>query len=676
MPDAVATPSTALDQLCINTLRTLAMDAVQRANSGHPGTPMALAPLGYLLWTKHLRHDPADPQWPGRDRFVLSCGHASMLLYGLLHLTGYDLTLDDIKAFRQWGSRTPGHPEYGLTPGVETTTGPLGQGLGNAVGMALAREHLAARFNRPGHEVIDHRVYFIASDGDMMEGVSHEAASLAGHLGLGHLIGFYDDNGITIDGETSLAFSDDTARRFEAYGWHVKRVADGNDLAALNRAINAAKRQTARPSLIIVRTHIGYGSPNKQDTAAAHGAPLGEEEIALTKRNLGWPYAEPFTVPDDVRRIRQRARRRGTAEKRKWQAAMQAYAAAHPDLYRELERRLKGELPAGWDADLPAFADAAGKGMATRSASEKVMHALAPRVPELLGGSADLGESNKTIIKNADTLGPDNLGGRNMYFGIREHGMGAVLNGMALHGGFLPFGATFLIFSDYMRPPIRLAALMEIKVIYVFTHDSVGLGEDGPTHQPVEMLPALRAVPNLTVIRPADATETAEAWRVAIEHRGGPVALALTRQNVPVLDRGRLAPAAGLRRGGYVLSDAAAGTPQVILLASGSEVSLALDAQALLATEGVAARVVSVPCLELFAQQDERYRDEVLPPSVKARLAVEAAHPLSWYRLVGDGGDVLGIERFGASAPYERIFQEFGFTPEHVARRARALLQR
>ncbi len=673
MPDAVVTPSTSIDQLCINTLRTLAMDAVQRANSGHPGTPMALAPLGYLLWTRHLRHHPADPAWPGRDRFVLSCGHASMLLYGLLYLTGYDLTLDDLKAFRQWGSKTPGHPEYGLTPGVETTTGPLGQGLGNAVGMALAREHLAARFNRPGHEVIGHRIYFVASDGDMMEGVSHEAASLAGHLGVGHLIGFYDDNGITIDGETSLTFSDDTAGRFAAYGWHVQRVADGNDLVALDRAIAAAKAETARPSLIIVRTHIAYGSPNKQDTAAAHGAPLGEEEVARTKENLGWPY-EPFTVPDDALRHWRRVGDRGARLQAEWERAFAAYAAAHPELARELRRRLDGELPAGWDADLPDFADSAGKVMATRSASERVLHAVVPHLPELMGGSADLGESNKTIIKNADALGPGNLGGRNMYFGIREHGMGAVLNGMALHGGFMPFGATFLIFSDYMRPPIRLAALMEIKVIYVFTHDSIGLGEDGPTHQPVEMLPALRAVPRIRVIRPADAAETAEAWRVAIEHRGGPVALALTRQNVPVLDRRRLGPAAGLRRGGYVLSDAAGGEPRVILLASGSEVSLALDAQALLAADGLAARVVSMPCLELFAAQDRRYRDEVLPPSVQPRLAVEVAHPMSWYPLVGDGGDVLGIERFGASAPYERIFEEFGFTPENVARRAKALL--
>lgn len=666
--------TTALDHLCINTVRTLAMDAVQRANSGHPGTPMALAPLCYVLWTRHLRHNPADPVWEGRDRFVLSCGHASMLLYSLLYLAGYDLTLEDLKDFRQWESKTPGHPEYGHTPGVETTTGPLGQGMGNAVGMALAGAHLAARFNRPGHAVVDHRVYFLASDGDIMEGVSHEAASLAGHLRLGNLIGFYDDNHITIDGDTDLSFSDDTAQRFSAYGWHVQRVDDGNDLAAIDEAIEAAKAETGRPSLIIVRTHIGYGSPNKQDTAAAHGAPLGEDEIRLTKENLGWPYPEPFVVPDEALAEWRRCRERGAAWQTEWQKAVDAYQRAHADDAAELGRRLRGDLPPGWEAAIPSFGPEEAT-MATRKASERVLNAVASTLPELLGGSADLGESNKTVIKDADTLGPDNIGGRNMYFGIREHGMGAVLNGMALHGGFMPFGATFLIFSDYMRPPIRLAALMGIKVIYVFTHDSIALGEDGPTHQPVEMLPALRAVPNLTVIRPADAAETAEAWKTAIQHRGGPVALALTRQNVPPIDRTRYADAADLARGGYVLADTDV-RPDLVLIGSGSEVGLALAACERLARDGIHARVVSMPSLELFLAQPEVYRQQVLPPDVPYRLAVEAAHPQSWWRIVGDRGDVVGVDRFGASAPYEKIFVEYGLTPEHVASRARDLLAR
>ncbi len=671
--DAVGARSTELDQLCINTIRTLAMDAVQQANSGHPGTPMALAPLCYVLWTKHLRHDPADPAWPDRDRFVLSCGHASMLLYSLLYLAGYDLSLEEIKNFRQWGSKTPGHPEYGHTPGVETTTGPLGQGLGNAVGMALAQAHLAATFNRPGHEVMSHWTYFLASDGDIMEGVSHEAASLAGHLRLGSLIGFYDDNHITIDGDTALSFSDDTEKRFGAYDWHVLRVDDGNDLAAIDRAIEAAKAETARPSLIIVRTHIAYGSPNKQDTAAAHGAPLGYDEIKLTKENLGWPYQEPFAIPEDALSEWRRCKERGANTHAQWKKTYQAFVKAHPDLAREIDRRLRGELPAGWQDKMPTFGPDDGS-MATRSAAEKVLNALAPALPELLGGSADLGESNKTIIKNADALGPGNLGGRNMYFGIREHGMGAILNGMALHGGIIPFGATFLVFSDYMRPPIRLAALMGIKVIYVFTHDSIGLGEDGPTHQPVEMLPALRAVPNLTLIRPADAAETVEAWRVAIEHRGGPVALALTRQKVYPADRQQLADASALGKGGYVLADAPNGSPDMILIASGSEVGLALQARELLSQSEIHARVVSMPSLELFMRQPERYRSEVLPPTIPWRLAVEAAHPQSWFGVVGARGDVVGVERFGASAPYQKIFEEYGLTAEQVADRARKLL--
>ncbi len=676
MPQAAVARSAALDQLCVNTIRTLTMDAVQQANSGHPGAPMALAPLCYVLWTRHLRHNPANPEWPGRDRFVLSCGHASMLLYSLLHLTGYDLPLEEIRKFRQLGSRTPGHPERGVTPGVETTTGPLGQGVGNAVGMALAEAHLAAHFNRPEHEIIDHRVYFLASDGDLMEGVSHEAASLAGHLRLGKLIGFYDDNHITIDGSTDLTYSDDVAKRFQAYGWHVLRVEDGNDLAALDRAMAAAKSETGRPSLVIVRTHIAYGSPNKQDTAASHGAPLGEEEVRLTKQNLGWTYGEPFTVPEEALTEWRRCVDRGAELEVRWKQAYQRFAAAHPDSGAEFERRMAGELPEGWDEALPAFGSGDGP-MATRAASGKVLNALAPKLPELLGGSADLGSSNNTVIHGAPNLGAERIDGRNMYYGVREHGMGAVMNGMALHGGLLPYGGTFLVFSDYMRPPIRLAAMMGLKVIYVFTHDSIGLGEDGPTHQPVEMLAGLRAVPNLMVMRPGDAAETAEAWRAALEHQGGPVALVLTRHKVPPVDRRRHASASGVARGGYVLADAeGGGRPDVVLMASGSELSLVLEARERLGTKGVRTRVVSMPSLELFAAQPQAYRDEVLPPGVATRLAVEAAHPQPWYRWVGNAGDVLGIERFGASAPASRLFEVYGFTVDRVVERVRGLLRR
>jgi transketolase len=670
MPDAPAATRSALDQLCINTLRTLAMDAVQKADSGHPGTPMALAPLAYLLYTRHLRHDPADPAWPGRDRLVLSCGHASMLLYGALHLSGYDVSLEDLRAFRQWESKTPGHPEHGLTPGVETTTGPLGQGFGNAVGMAIAREHLAATFNRAGHEIIQHRIYVLASDGDLMEGISHEAASLAGHLRLGHLIAFFDDNRITIDGSTSLSCSDDVRGRFEAYGWHVLEVADVNDLEALDEAIRGAQSVTDRPTLVIVRTHIAYGSPHKQDTAEAHGAPLGEEEVRLTKANLGWPSQEPFHAPAEAVAEWRRCVARGAALHLEWNMGFAAYARAHGDLARELERRLAGRLPVAWESAIP---DVAGESLATRAASGKTINALAPVLPELLGGSADLAGSNNTTIKGAPNLGPGQLGGRNMFFGIREHCMGAVLNGIALHGGLLPFGGTFLIFSDYMRPAIRLAALMGLHVIYVFTHDSIGLGEDGPTHQPIEQLSALRAVPNLTVIRPADAAETAEAWRVAIRHRGGPVALALTRQKVPALPRAGPVRARDLAQGAYVLADGPA--PRAVLLASGSEVSLALEARQRLANDGIPARVVSMPSHELFAAQTVAYRDSVLPRDVPVRVAVEAAHPMSWYRWVGDGGAVIGMERFGASAPYQTIYRELGITGERVAERVRELLQ-
>ncbi len=666
---AAAAPAP-LDQLCINAIRALAMDAVQRANSGHPGTPMALAPLAYVLWQRHLRYNPANPDWFGRDRFVLSCGHACMLLYAVLYLTGYDLSLDDLKQFRQWGSRTPGHPEHGLTPGVEATTGPLGQGVGNAVGMALAEAHLAARFNRPGHAIVDHYTYFLASDGDLMEGVSHEACSLAGHLRLGKLIGIYDDNRITIDGATTLTLSDDTAKRFESYGWHVERVSDGNDLDALDRALAAARRVADRPSLVIVRTHIAYGSPHKQDTPEAHGAPLGEDEVRLTKQRLGWPSLEPFFVPADALAQWRRARERGAQLEAEWQARYDAYRAAHPELAAEFERRRAGRLPEGWDAGLPAFGP--GDALATRAASGKTLRALAPRLPELIGGSADLAGSTHLAFGDGD-VAPGRWGGRDIHFGVREHAMGAVLNGLALHGGLRPVGSTFLIFSEYMRPPIRLAAMSRLPVIYVFSHDSIGLGEDGPTHQPVEQLAALRAIPDLIVIRPADATETVEAWRAALLHRDGPVALVLTRQAVPVIDRSRYAPANGLRLGGYVLADAEGGDPELVLVGSGSEVALVLGAYERLRASGRRVRAVSMPCLEFFARQPAEYRRAVLPPGVP-RLAVEAAAPQPWHRWVGERGAILGVERFGASAPYERIYHEFGLTVDDVVRAARGLL--
>ena len=650
------------------------MDAVQRADSGHPGTAMALAPLAYVLWQRHLRYNPANPDWFGRDRFVLSAGHACMLLYATLYLTGYDLSLDDIKQFRQWGSRTPGHSEHGLTPGVEATTGPLGQGVGNAVGMALAQAHLAQRFNRPGHAIVDHWTYFLASDGDLMEGVSHEACSLAGHLRLGRLIGIYDDNRITIDGKTDLTFSDDTAKRFESYGWHVERVADGNDLGAIDAALATARRMEDRPSLIIVRTHIAYGSPHRQDTPEAHGAPLGAEEVQLTKQRLGWPSLEPFYVPEEALEHWRTARERGARLEAEWRQHFKAYRRAFPDLAAELERLLTGRLPDAWEAELPAFP--AEEAQPTRVASGKTLNAIAPRLPELIGGSADLAGSTNVVFKNGGDVAPGRWGERNVHFGVREHGMGAILNGLALHGALRPVGSTFLIFSDYMRPSIRLAALTGLPVIYVFSHDSIGLGEDGPTHQPIEQLASLRAIPNLVVIRPADPAETVEAWRVAILRRTGPVAIVVTRQKVGSLDRAKYAPANGLRLGGYVLADSAGGTPSVVLMATGSEVGLAVAGFERLTTEGIEARVVSMPSLELFAQQPREYHDAVLPPGVTARIAIEAASPQSWYRWVGERGIVMGIERFGASAPHKRIFEEFGLTVDNVVRKAKELVGR
>jgi transketolase len=670
---ASASPSgtaQSLEDLCINAIRVLAMDAVQKADSGHPGTPMALAPLAYALWTQHLRYNPADPKWLNRDRFVLSAGHASMLLYSVLYLTGYELTLDDIKQFRQWESKTPGHPELGYTPGVETTTGPLGQGIGNAVGMAVAEAHMGAVFNRE-QKIIDHHVYFVASDGDMMEGVSHESASFAGHAKLGKLVGFYDDNHITIEGDTALTFSDDTGARFEAYGWHVQHVPDVNDLTTLNRAIDAAKAETSKPSLIVVRSHIGYGSPNKHDTAEAHGSALGVDEIALTKKALGYPSQEPFYVaPEALRYWREAANKRAKTQD-VWKQSYDAYKVANAALEKELQRRLRGDLPDGWEELIPVFTAKDGN-VASRAASGVVINAIAKKIPELMGGSADLASSTNTIIKGEPSFSAENYAGRNFHFGIREHGMGSIMNGMSLFGGIIPYGATFLIFSDYMRPPVRLASIMDRHVIYVYTHDSIGLGEDGPTHQPIEQLSALRAIPHFTLIRPADASETAEAWRAALKHKNGPVALVLTRQKLPFIDRSKYASASGVARGAYVLADSPGGAPQVVMMSTGSEVSLILDAQKKLEAEGIRTRAVSMPSLEIFARQDQAYRDSVLPKGIK-RVAIEAAHPMSWYRWVGDDGVIIGLERFGASAPAPVIYKNLGITADRVVETAKQL---
>ncbi len=662
-----------VDLLCINTIRTLAMDAVQKAKSGHPGLPMGAAAMAYTLWTRFLRHSPTNPAWPNRDRFVLSAGHGCMLLYAFLHLTGYDLPLDEITRFRQWGSRTPGHPEHTLTPGVEATTGPLGQGFGNGVGMAIAERFLAARFNRPGHSLVDHYTYALVSDGDLMEGVASEAASLAGHLKLGRLIYLYDDNRITIEGETALAFTEDVGRRFEAYGWHVQRV-DGNNLKDVAAALEAAQAEETRPSLIIAQTHIAYGSPNKQDTAAAHGAPLGEEEVRLTKQALGWPLEPAFYIPEEALAHFRAAVARGREWEAEWEKRLQVYAKKYPAEAAEWRRVVKGEFPEGWAAHLPTFVP--DKPLATREASGKLLNAIAPHLPTLIGGSADLAPSTETYLKGMEDFEAGSYGSRNLRFGVREHAMGAVLNGLALHGGVIPYGATFLTFSDYMRPAIRLAALTHTPVTYVFTHDSIGLGEDGPTHQPVEHLAALRAMPNLTVIRPADATETVAAWRIALEHRTGPVALVLTRQKLPVIDRAKYPSADLLSRGAYILADAEGHRLRLILLATGSEVTLALRARERLAEEGIGVRVVSMPSWELFNEQPHEYRDEVLPPAVTARLAIEAGVAQGWGRYIGPTGDVLCMTGYGASAPGEVAMEKFGFTVENVVARARALLAR
>ena len=685
---STAPSSSEPDNLCINTVRFLSVDAVEKANSGHPGLPMGAAPMAYVLWTRFLKHNPTNPSWIDRDRFVLSAGHGSMLLYSLLHLTGYDLPLEQIQLFRQWGSKTPGHPERGLTPGVETTTGPLGQGFANSVGMAIAEDYLAARYNRPDYEIVDHYTYALVSDGDLMEGVSSEAASLAGHLKLGKLICLYDDNHITLSAGTNIAFTEDRAMRFEAYGWHTQIVENGNDLAAIDHALREAQAEKERPSLILVQTHLGYGSPNKQDTFKAHGSPLGDKEVKLTKEALGWPLDPTFYIPDQALAHFRRAVDTGRQAEAEWNATFTKYAKAFPDLAKEFQQGMAGDLPKGWDAGIPSF-PADPKGMATRVASGKVLNEIDKKLPSLIGGSADLDPSTNTALQavgdfenprdEAGNLqgsagGGWSYAGRNLHFGVREHGMGAIANGLAAHGGIIPFTATFLIFSDYMRPPIRLAALMELGVIYVFTHDSIALGEDGPTHQPVEQLASLRAIPELTVIRPCDANETAVAWRVAIESRGRPVALILTRQNLPTLDRTQFAAAEGLRRGAYILKDVAEGKPDLILIGTGSEVSLIVRAGENLTNEGMHVRIVSMPSWELFDAQPQSYRDSVLPPSIHPRLAVEAGATQGWCKYVGGAGDVIGVGRFGASAPGEVVMREYGFTVENICQLAMELV--
>jgi transketolase len=679
-----------LDQQCVNTIRMLSIDAVQKANSGHPGLPLGAAPMAYTLWTRFLKHNPKNPEWYDRDRFVLSAGHGSILLYSLLHLTGYAISMAELKQFRQWGSITPGHPESELTPGVETTTGPLGQGFANAVGMAMAERYLAARYNRPGFDLIDHYTYALVSDGDLMEGVASEAASLAGHLQLGKLICFYDSNHMTLSAATHLAFTEDRKKRFDAYDWHTQVVEDGNDLEAIALAISAAREATDRPSLIIVKTIIGYGSPHKENTYEAHGSPLGKEEVKLTKQNLGWPEKPDFLVPPKARTHFQKALVTGRQAEQAWNKLLAAYTKKHPVLAAELHQMIKRELKKGWASNVPHF-PADEKGMATREASGKVMQAINPSLPGFIGGSADLNTSTLTALINYGNFesprraagdlqgaldGGWDYAGRNIFYGIREHAMGAISNGLATFGGIIPFASTFLVFSDYMRPPMRLAALMRLQVIYVFTHDSIAVGEDGPTHQPVEQLANLRAVPHLIVIRPADANETAVAWVVAVETRQNPVALILTRQKLPIIDRKQFASAEGLRRGAYILADAPGGKPDIILIATGSEVSLILAAQKKLQAKKIRVRVVSMPSWELFAAQTQKYRDTVLPPAVTKRLAVEAGVSQGWRRYIGDAGDMISVDDFGASAPGPVVQEKYGFTVANVCKRALALLKK
>ncbi|MCH8298295.1 MAG: transketolase [Chloroflexi bacterium] len=664
----------ALDQLCINTIRFLAVDSVQKAKSGHPGAPMGAAPMAYALWDRFLKHNPADPTWPNRDRFVLSCGHASALLYSLLHLTGYDLPMEELKRFRQWGSKTPGHPEHGLTPGVEATTGPLGQGFGNAVGMALAERWLAGRFNRPGHEIIDHHTYAIVSDGDLQEGIASEAASMAGTMGLGKLILLYDDNNISIEGNTDITFGENVAQRFEAYGWHVTGPIEGMDLEVVSPALAAAKSETEKPSIIVCRTVIGYGSPNRAGTGLAHGEPLGEEEVVLAKEKLGWRFDEAFTIPAEAGAHLGAARERGKAKQAEWNSAFSEYREAFPAEAQELDDALRGRLPQGWEEGLDGLFDDP-KPIATRDASGRVMNAISKGVPVFLGGSADLAPSTKTILNDRGHIGPGEFSGHNIHFGVREHAMGAVANGMSLHGGIIPYTATFLIFSDYMRPAIRLGSLMGQQVIYVFTHDSIGLGEDGPTHQPIEHLMALREIPGLVVSRPADATETVEVWRAAMSRQDGPTVMAFTRQNLPVLDRSTLNPASGVLKGAYILWESSS-SPQVVIIATGSEVHIALEAGQTLEGEGIAARVVSMPSWEIFDIQPKEYRDHVLPPSLRARVSVEAGTTKGWERYVGLDGVSVGMNGYGASAPAGVLYEKFGITAERVADESRKLVNK
>ncbi|HVU98171.1 MAG TPA: transketolase [Puia sp.] len=664
------------EQLCIDTVRVLSADAVQKANSGHPGTPMATAPMGHLLWGKHMRYNPRDPAWPNRDRFVLSAGHACMLQYSFLYLTGYDLSLEDIRNFRQLHSKTPGHPEYGLTPGIEITTGPLGQGFANGIGMAIAQKHLAARFNQPGFQLFNYTIYAICSDGDMMEGVSGEAASLAGHLGLGNIVYLYDDNHISIEGNTNITFQEDVGKRFEAYGWHVQAVEDGNDLQALDKAIQSARAETDRPSLIRVRTHIAYGSPNKVDTAGAHGSPLGADEVRLVKKFFGFDPEESFVVPGKVLEYYRAAGERGIGLQEEWDQLYDRYKKEHPELAGAYELALQDKLPTGWEKKIPGFQAADGKEgkLSTRVALGKTLNSIAAALPGLLGGAADLAPSTETHLKEYTDFQPGDFGGRNFHFGVREHAMGAILNGMAVTKGLIPYGATFLIFSDYMRPPIRLAAIMKIRPIYIYTHDSIGLGEDGTTHQPVEQLASLRAIPNMTVLRPADANETAQAVRVALLHKGGPVALVLTRQNVAIIETGGYKTTGDVSRGAYILSEPER-APELILIATGSEVELIVKAQKKLRENGIAARVVSMPSMEIFEKQDDAYKQRVFPKGIRKRLAVEAASPMCWHKYITDEGDIIGMTRFGESAPAADVFKEFGFTVENVVARAKQLLR-
>jgi transketolase len=676
-PDGAGIKDKDIEQLGIDTVRILAADAVQKANSGHPGTPMALSPLGHVLWTRIMNYNPRNPGWPNRDRFVLSCGHACMLQYSYLYLTGYDLSLDDIKNFRQLHSKTPGHPEYGLTPGIEVTTGPLGQGFANGVGLAIAKRHLAARFNRPGFEMFNYKIYAICSDGDIMEGISSEAASLAGHLGLGEMVYIYDDNHISIEGNTNITFTEDVAQRFEAYGWHVQVLDDVNDLAAVAKAIQNAIEETSQPSLIKIRTHIGYGSPHKIDTAAAHGSALGPDEVRLVKEGFGFDPNESFVVPGKVLEYYRAAGGKGAGLEQEWNDLFSSYKKEFPELAAEYEAALQDRLPQGWEKKIPVFKQADGKGgqLSTRIAGGKVLNSIAASLPGLLGGAADLSPSTETNMPAYGSFSADDPGGRNFHFGIREHAMGAILNGMAVTKGLTPFGATFLIFSEYMRPPIRLAAIMKIRPIFIYTHDSIGLGEDGTTHQPVEQLISLRSIPNITLIRPADANETAQAWKAALQHQGGPVVLVFTRQNLPIIDNQDYKRTGDLSQGAYILSEPER-SPELILIATGSEVSLILLAQQKLKENGIAARVVSMPSWELFEKQEDSYKQRILPKGLKKRLAVEAGSTLGWNKYVTDEGDILGMTRFGESAPAEALFKEFGFTVENVVNRAKALMGR